>query len=63
MSLNVFRPGVRPFCFVLIGVTLLAVGLPTAGGAEYYNNKSLGRRLASLAEGNPGIVRIESIAM
>ena len=63
MSLNVFRPSVRPFCFVLIGVTLLAMGLPLARGAEYYDNKSLGRRLASLAEGNPSLVRVDSIAL
>ncbi len=63
MSLKVFRLSVRPFCFVLIGVTLLAVGLPPASGAEYYDNKSLGRRLSSLAEGNPSLVRVDSIAM
>jgi len=62
MSLNVFRPGVRPFCFVLIGVTLLAMGLPLSLGAEYYNNKSLGRRLSSLAERNSALVRAGSIA-
>ncbi|MGB2861784.1 MAG: M14 family metallopeptidase [Sedimentisphaerales bacterium] len=63
MSLNVFRPGVRPFCFVLIGVTLLAVGLPLVRGAEYYDNKSLGRRLASLVERNSALVRVDSIAL
>ncbi len=63
MSLNVFRPSVRPFCFVLIGVTLLAMGLSFARGAEYYDNKSLGRRLASLAERNPSLVRVDSIAL
>ena len=63
MSLKVFRPSVRPFCFVLIGVTLLAMGLPPARGADYYDNKSLGRRLASLAEGNPGLVQVDSIAI
>ncbi len=63
MSLNVFRPGVRPFCFVLIGVTLLAMGFPLARGAEYYDNKSLGRRLASLAERNSALVRVDGIAM
>lgn len=63
MSLKVFRLSVRPFCFVLLGVTLLAMGLPPARGAEYYDNKSLGRRLSSLAEGNPSLVRVDSIAM
>ena len=61
MSLNIFRSGVRPLCFVLIGVTLLAVSLPLAGGAEYYDNNSLGRRLASLSEQNSAIVRAGSI--
>ena len=63
MSLKVFRPGARPFCFVLIGVTLLAMGLPPARGAEYYDNKSLGRRLSSLAERNSALVRVDSIAL
>jgi len=63
MSLKVFRLSVRPFCFMLLGVTLLAMGLPLARGAEYYDNKSLGRRLASLAEGNPSLVRVDSIAL
>ena len=63
MSLNVFRPSVRSFSFMLIGVILLSMSLPIARCAEYYNNKSLGRRLASLAEGNPSLVRIKSIAL
>jgi hypothetical protein len=63
MSLKVFRLSVRLFCFVLIGVTLLAVGLPLARGAEYYGNKSLGRRLTSLAERNSALVRADSIVL
>ena len=62
MSLKVFRLGVRPFCFVLIVAALFTVGLPFACGAEYYDNKSLGRRLASLAERNSALVRAGSIA-
>ena len=62
MSLNVFRPSVKLFCFVLIGVTLLAGALAPALGAEYYDSKSLSRRLSSLAEENPTLVRLESIA-
>jgi hypothetical protein len=38
------------------------MGLPLARGAEYYDNNSLSRHLASLAEENPGLVRIDSIA-
>ncbi len=62
MSLNFFGPSVRPFCFVLIGIILLSISLPLAHSAEYYNNKSLGRRLTSLAEENPNLVRVDSIA-
>jgi len=62
MSLNVFRPSVKSFCFVLIGVTMLAMGLHPARGAEYYDSKLLSRRLSSLAEENPTLVRLESIA-
>jgi len=62
MSLSVFRPGVGPIFSVLIGVTLI-MGLPLVRATEYYDNKSLGRRLSSLAEGNPGLVRVDSIAL
>jgi hypothetical protein len=62
MSLSIFRPSVRPFCFVFIGVILLSTYLPLAHSAEYYDNKSLGRCLVSLAEGNPSLVRVEGIA-
>jgi len=63
MLLKVFRLSVRPFCFMLIGVTLLAMSLPPASGADYYDNKSLGRRLTSLAERNSALVRVDSIAL
>ena len=62
MSLDFFRLPIRQFCFVLIGVTLLSIKLPLACGDDYYDNKSLGRRLTSLAEGNPNLVRVDSIA-
>ena len=39
------------------------MSLPLARGAEYYDNKSLGRRLASIAEENPSLVRVESIPL
>jgi hypothetical protein len=39
------------------------MGFPLARGAEYYDNKSLGRRLASLAERNSALVRVDGIAM
>jgi hypothetical protein len=63
MSLNIFRLSARPFCFVLIGIALLAMDLPVARGDEYYDNKSLSERLASLAEQNSALVRVESIAL
>jgi hypothetical protein len=63
MPLNIFRPLVRPLCFMLIGVTLFAVSLPLALGADYYDNKSLGVRLESLAEQNSALVRVDSIAL
>jgi hypothetical protein len=63
MLLKVFRLSVRPFCFMLIGVTLLAMNLPPARGADYYDNKSLGRRLTSLAERNSALVRVDSVAL
>ena len=63
MLLKVFRLSVRPFCFMLIGVTLLAMSLPPARGADYYDNKSLGRRLTSLAERNSALVRVDSVAL
>lgn len=63
MSLNIFRLGARPFCFVLIVVTLLSASLSPAIGAEYYDNRSLGRRLESLAKENTSIMRVDSMAL
>lgn len=63
MPLNIIRPSIRPLCFVLIGVTLFAVSLPLTLGADYYDNKSLGVRLALLAEQNSTLVRVDSIAL
>ena len=63
MLLNFFRLSARPFCFGLIAITLFSMSLPLARGAEYYDNKSLGRRLASIAEENPSLVRVESIPL
>lgn len=63
MSLNIFQPSIRHFCFMLICAALLSVVAPIAHGADYYNNKSLGRRLASLAEQNLALLRVDSIAL
>jgi len=62
MSLNVFRCGVRPFRFLLILISLITIVVTVAPATEYHNNKSLGRQLLSLAEQNPDLVRIDSIA-
>ena len=62
MSLNFFRSSVRTFCFLQIVVTILFLSVPLACGAGYYDNKSLGRRLSILAEENPSLVRLDSIA-
>jgi hypothetical protein len=62
MSLSIFRPSVSTVCFVLVGVTLFSISPPLAYSARYYDNKSLGRCLVSLAEGNPNLVRVDSIA-
>jgi hypothetical protein len=39
------------------------MNLPPARGADYYDNKSLGRRLTSLAERNSALVRVDSVAL
>ncbi|MHC4424671.1 MAG: M14 family metallopeptidase [Planctomycetota bacterium] len=63
MSLNVFRPGVRPFWFLLVNAALIIMmGLAGVRADEYYGSRSLGKHLVSLAEQNSGLVRVDSIA-
>jgi hypothetical protein len=62
MSPNVLRPALRPYRFWLVSIILALAGLPTLHGAQYYDDKSLGRHLVSLAGENPDLVRVESIA-
>ena len=62
MLQNVFRPGGRPFWLLLTAVSLVMVGLAVAHAAEYQDNRTLGRHLMSLAERNPDVVRVESMA-
>jgi hypothetical protein len=63
MLRNVFRAMVSPLCLLLATVVLVTVGLTAAGAAEYRDNRTLGRYLTALAEQNPDVVRVESIAL
>ncbi|MBL7188236.1 MAG: hypothetical protein ISS70_18080 [Phycisphaerae bacterium] len=62
MSLNVLRLAVRSLCFLLMNVALIMAGSEVSIAADYYRSRSLGRHLMSLAEQNPELVRVESIA-
>ena len=61
MSLYFFRSGIKPFVFWFAFISLLTMAAKVAP-AEYHNNKSLTRLLTSLAEQNPELVRLDSIA-
>jgi hypothetical protein len=62
MSLHVFRFGIKPLVFLFAFISLLTMAVKVAPAAEYHNNKSLSRHLASLAEQNPELVRVDGIA-
>ncbi len=62
MSPNILRPTSRPCWFLLVSIILTSAGLPVAHAAQYFDDKSLGRHLASLADAYPDLVRVESIA-
>jgi len=62
MSPNVLRSVLRPYQLLLVSIILISAGLPIVHAAQYYDDKSLGRHLASLAGENPDLVRVESIA-
>ena len=62
MSLNGMRPAVRPSWSLLMSITLVLVCSGLSLAEDYYRNRSLGRHLMSLAERNPELVRVESIA-
>jgi hypothetical protein len=62
MSLHVFRFGIKPLVFLFAIISLLTMAAKAAPAAEYHNNKSLARHLASLAEQNPDLVRVAGIA-
>jgi len=45
-----------------IAVSLLLVAASTANALDYYSNKSLGRRLPSVAKREPNLIRVQSVA-
>ncbi len=45
-----------------IAVSLLLVAASTADALDYYSNKSLGRRLPSVAKREPNLIRVQSVA-
>jgi hypothetical protein len=47
---------------LFISIALVTMALPAVRAAQYYDDKSLGRHLESLAERNPDLVRVESVA-
>jgi hypothetical protein len=62
MWLKVLQPEVKPFRFLLLIISLLMLKVTVARAAEYYDNRSLRRHLASLAKREPNLVRVDSIA-
>ncbi len=62
MSLHFFRSGIKPLFFLFAFISLLTLAVTVAPAAEYYNNRSLSRLLAYLAEQNPELVRVAGIA-
>jgi len=62
MSLYFFRSGIKPFVFLFAFISLLTMDVKVAPAADYHNNKSLAKLLASLAEQNSDLVRVDSIA-
>lgn len=62
MLRNVFRWGVSPLRFLLVTVILFMVTLTVARASEYLDNRSLGRRLASLAGQNPDVMYVTAMA-
>jgi len=62
MYLHFFQFGVKPFRFLLALISLITMVVTVAPAAEYQNYKSLARHLISLAEQNPDLVRVDSVA-
>ncbi|MBN2316897.1 MAG: hypothetical protein JXM79_23420 [Sedimentisphaerales bacterium] len=62
MLWNLFRWGIRPIWFFLTVVMLVMMSITMTRAAEYRSNRSLGRRLMSLAEQNPDVMRVTDLA-
>ena len=62
MSLNVLRPKVRSLWLLLMIVAVIMAGSEISFAADYYRSRPLGKHLMSLAEQNPELVCVESIA-
>ena len=62
MLRNVYQPGMRWPWFVLTIVVLVIMGFTVVHAGEYQDNRSLSRQLMSLAEQNPEVVRVTSLA-
>jgi hypothetical protein len=62
MSLKYFQLKVKPYRFLLVTISLLAIQIGIARPATYYNYKSLKKHLVFLAKQEPNLVRIDSIA-
>jgi len=56
------RLAVRSSWFLLVSVALIMAGSDVSLAADYYRSRPLGKHLMSLAEQNPELVRVESIA-
>ena len=62
MTLQIFLHRIKPYRLLLVVLGLLTIQIGIARSSNYHNYKSLKKHLVSLAEKEPGLVRIESIA-
>ncbi len=62
MRLILFQYKSIPHWFLLMAVYLLLMAVSTANALDYYSNKSLGRRLASIAKQDPNLIHVKTIA-
>jgi hypothetical protein len=63
MHLNIFQHRLKPFWLLLINTALIMVSFEIASAADYFDNKSLGSRIMSIAEHNADLVRIQRLAL
>ena len=62
MSLKIFRLKMKMYLFLLVSICLMNVKTGIAEPAAYYNYKSLRKRIMPLAQQDPNLVRVDSIA-